>query len=159
MAVFETWLKCDLKEPVAVQKLSSTVFAQDELGNLIGVSVTDGGEPVQLFGSVVGSIIRADGVTVTVEGEIEDNTAFIVLPDSAYDIVGEIQISIRLIDGSEKTTLAACIGYVHRTATNAIIDDLALYNVAILPDLPTANGTYTLKVTINNGVATYAWTN
>lgn len=155
--VFETWLEADLKAGQRVTPLAGNVFSQDVLANKIGVIVTDGGDPAVLSGTVVGSIIRADGVTIIVEGELDGNKAFIVLPDAAYSVVGAIQISIRLVDGDEKTTLAACTGYVHRTATNAIIDENSMYNVAALPTLPALDGTYTLRVTITNGVPTYAW--
>lgn len=157
MATFEVWLFADLKEPQHITPMAGNVFSQDERANKIGVKVTDDGEPVELSGTVQGSIIRADGVTIVVEGTISGNEAYIVLPDVAYAVVGEIQISIRLINGTEKTTLAACRGYVHRTTTGAVIDAGYLSNSVVLPPVPVANGTYSLKITVNNGAVTYAW--
>ena len=155
--MFETWLSCDLAEGVLVTPLAGNVFSQDKLANKIGVIVTKNGEAVTLSGTVQGSIIRADESTVVVEGELSGNRAWIVLPETAYACVGAIQITIRIINGDEKTTVGACCGYVHRSMTNAVIDDGSLYTFAIVPDVPTANGTYTLKLVINNGTETYSW--
>ena len=155
--MFETWLSCDLNEGVLVTPLAGNVFSQDKLANKIGVIVTKGGEAVTLSGTVQGSIIRADENTVVVEGELSGNRAWIILPETAYACVGAIQITIRIINGDEKTTVGACCGYVHRTRTDNVIDSGALSNMAVLPALPTTNGTYSLKVTINNGSATYSW--
>lgn len=155
--MFETWLSCDLTEGVLVVPLAGNVFSQDKLANKIGVKVFNNGEPASLSGTVQGSIIRADETTVVCEGTISGNTAYIILPETAYACVGAIQITIRIINGNEKTTIGACCGYVHRTRTDAVIDSGALSNMAVLPALPTSNGTYSLKVTINNGSATYSW--
>lgn len=155
--VFETWLEADLKAGQRVTPLAGNVFSQDELANKIGVIVRDGGDPAVLSGTVVGSIIRADGVTIEVSGAVEGNTAYIILTEPCYAVVGEIQISIRLIEGDEKTTLAACKGYVHRTKTDAVIDTGYVSNTAVLPPIPAENGTYSLRVTVNNGAVTYSW--
>lgn len=155
--MFETWLSCDLTEGVLVVPLAGNVFSQDKLANKIGVKVFNNGEPASLSGTVQGSIIRADETTVVCEGTISGNTAYIILPETAYACVGAIQITIRIINGDEKTTIGACCGYVHRTRTDNVIDSGALSNMAVLPALPTSNGTYSLKVTINNGSATYSW--
>lgn len=155
--MFETWLSCDLQEGVLVTPLAGNVFSQDKLANKIGVTVTNGGTPVTLSGTVEGSIIRADETTVVVSGSRSGNQAWVVLPETAYACVGAIQITIRIINGNEKTTIGACCGYVHRTRTDAVIDSGALSNMAVLPALPSSNGTYSLKVTISNGSATYSW--
>ena len=157
MAVFEIWLNADLKEAQRITPMAGNIFSQDERANKVGVIVTDGGEPVALSGTVQGSIIRADGVTIMVEGAIDGNKAFIVLPDSAYAVVGEVQISIRLIDGTEHTTLAACRGHVHRTTTGVVVDPGYVSNTAVLPPIPAENGTYSLKITVNNGAVAYSW--
>lgn len=157
MAAFEAWLTCDLAEGVTVTPLAGNVFSQDKLANKIGVIVTNNGTAVTLTGTVQGTIIRADETSVVVEGSKSSNRAWIVLPETAYAAVGAIQISIRIIDNGVKTTLGCCTGYVHRTMTGSVIDSGALSNLAVLPNLPTTNGTYSLKVTISNGSATYSW--
>ena len=118
MAVFETWLKNDLKKPVSVKQLSGNLFSADNGGNLIGVEVTDDGSPASLSGSVYGYVIRADGATVVVQGSLSSNKASITLPTSCYAVVGQISIVIKV----GTTTVGACVGYVYRTTTDTIVD-------------------------------------
>lgn len=122
MALIETWLNCDTTKLVTVKALDGNVFNADNEGNLLGVYVSKKGQPVELSGSVMGYVIRPDGGTVTVPGSLSENRAWIVLPQSAYAVIGQISIAIRLVNGTEKTVLAACTGYVNRTTTNTIID-------------------------------------
>lgn len=122
MAQIETWLRCDLERPVIVQQLTGNVFAADVQGNLIGVIVKRGEQDVALSGSVIGYIIRGDGATVVVNGTVSGNRVSIVLPQSAYTVVGPISIAIRLVSGDVKTVLGACTGYVYRTTTDTIVD-------------------------------------
>lgn len=122
MAQIETWFECDLQKPVVVRQLTGNVFLADVQGNLIGVKVISGGQNVTLSGSAIGYIIRGDGATVVVNGTVSGNRASIVLPQSAYAVVGPISIAIRLVSGDVKTVLCACTGYVYRTTTDSIVD-------------------------------------
>lgn len=126
MAYFETWLTRDLKRPNVLQALKDDFFSQDNKGNRVGVIVTDNGNPVTLTGNVFGYIIRADRATVSLQGTINANKAWIDLPESAYAIVGPLQIVLRQTVGTgtaqTKTTLIACTTYVHRTTTDSFID-------------------------------------
>lgn len=122
MARIETWFDQDLKNPVPVRVLTGSAFSLDNLGNLIGVKVTDGGEIITLAGSVTGYCMLADGQTVTVAGTRSGNMASIVLPQTAYTVPGPIRISIKLTEGSAITTLLACVGTVVRTQTGNIVN-------------------------------------
>lgn len=118
MAVFETWLKCDLQQMVQVEKLTGNVFTADNQANRIGVIVTDGGESVTLTEGVTGYVIRQDDATVVVIGSTSGNRAWIDLPASAYTVPGLISIVIKL----GTTTVGACCGQVSRTTTDTIVD-------------------------------------
>lgn len=118
MAVIETWLTEDLKKPVQVKQLNGNLFSGDNGGNLIGVEVLDDGSPATLTGGVTGYIIRADGATVTVNGTLEGNRASIVLPASAYIVVGQVSIVVKV----STMTVGACVAYVYRTTTDTIVD-------------------------------------
>ena len=127
MSRFETWLKSDLKKPNVVVPLHGRLFTQDNMSNLVGVHVYDNGLPVEsLGGSVTGWVMRNDGQTVVINGTVDGGDAYIILPESAYAVPGEVTITLRHIVGSGanevKTTLAVCTGYVYRTVTGAIID-------------------------------------
>ena len=118
MAVFETWMKSDLKKPLKVKPLTGNLFSADNQGNLIGVEVMDGGNPAELSGNVTGYAIRADGATLTVSGTLDGNRASIVLPASAYTVIGHISIVIKV----DTTTVGACTSYVYQTTTDTIVD-------------------------------------
>jgi len=122
MARIETWFDQDLKNPVPVRVLTGSAFSLDNLGNLIGVKVTDGGEVITLSGNVNGYCMLADGQTIPVNGSRSGNMASIVLPQTAYTVPGPIQISIKLTEGSAITTLLACVGTVIRTQTGNIVN-------------------------------------
>ena len=118
MAVFETWLKSDLKKPMRVVELSGNLFSADNGGNLIGVEVMDGGQAASLTGSVHGYVIRADGATVLVDGTLTGNRASIVLPASAYLVIGQVSIVIKV----GTVTVGACVAQVYRTTTDTLVD-------------------------------------
>ena len=120
MAIFETWLNSDLKKPLRVAQLSGNLFSEDANGNLIGVEVFDNGSPASFsnISSVHGYIIRADGYTVATNGTLSGNKASIVLPASAYAVIGQVSIVIKVDD----MTVGACVCYVYKTTTDVIVD-------------------------------------
>lgn len=120
--IFETWLKSDLAMPLRVQTLYGLMFTADSAANLIGVEVYQDGAPATLTGSCIGYAIRADGGTLAITGQISGNRASITLPASAYAVEGALDIVIKVISGSVKTTVGACRGYVQRATTDTIID-------------------------------------
>ena len=123
MARIETWLEQDLQHPVAVRMLTGNLFSMDNAGNLIGVRVTDGGAPATLGGSVSGSVIRPDGVTVAVTGTLYGgDRAYIILPQDVYLVPGLVTIVIKITDGTAITTLAAVTAVVYRSSTDSAID-------------------------------------
>lgn len=118
MAVFETWLRSDLKKPMRVVELSGNLFSADNGGNLIGVEVLDGGQAASLSGNVYGYVIRADGATVLVDGTLNGNRASIILPASAYLVIGQASIVIKV----GTVTVGACVAQVYRTSTDTLVD-------------------------------------
>ena len=121
MARIEIWNEQDLQNPVKVKQLVGSAFSKDNQGTLIGAKVTNNGEPVTLSGSVNGYIVLPTGETVTVSGTRSENTAYILLPQSALLIKGQISIYVKLTDNSTITTLAAYIATVVETQTGNII--------------------------------------
>ena len=118
MAVFETWLKSDLKKPLDVKQLSGTFFLGDDEGNLVGAEVLDGGQAATLSGDVYGYIIRDDDDTIVVQGTLSGNKASIVLPETAYAVSGSLSIVIKV----GAVTVGACIARVYRAQTDTIAD-------------------------------------
>ena len=118
MAQIETRLKCDLDRMVDVEPLRGNLFSADNQANKILVEILKGGAAAEVSGAVYGYVIRQDGETVVVTGELSENVASIVLPSSCYAIVGQISIIIKVAT----TTVAACTGYVARSTTDTIVD-------------------------------------
>jgi len=116
--MFETWLKTDLQKPIRVEQLSGNLFSGDNEGNLIGVEVLDNGSAATLSGDVNGYVIRADGATIIISGTLSGNKASIVLPTSAYAVVGQESIVIKV----GTVTVGACVAYVYRSTTDTIVD-------------------------------------
>lgn len=112
MARIETWFDQDLKEAVKVRYLDGVVFSEDNKGNVVGVNVFSDGQPVMLSGSVSGYCVLATGISIPVAGTISGNHAYIVLPATAYSVPGPINIIIKLVSGTDVTTIAAIVSTV-----------------------------------------------
>lgn len=132
MAQFETWLTRDLSRPNCVQVLDHALFAGDNGGNAIGVIVLKDGAPYAISGTVEGFVMKGDGTTETISypnaGTYQDNKAWIALPESALNVPGKVQISIRLTQNGEKTVLASCTAMVVRTDTADDISETINYS-------------------------------
>lgn len=126
MAVFETVLRSDLKKPIRVVQLTGNLFSADNGGNKITVEVVDNGSPASISGGVTGYVIREDNSTVVIIGSLSSNMASIVLPASAYAVVGKVSIVVKV----GETTVGACTAYVYRTTTDTIVDP-----GSVIPDI------------------------
>lgn len=122
MAQFVNMRKVDLLngEP-AVFSLRQLYYADQE-ANKIGAIVYMGGEPYALAGTCTGTAIRADGTTVPMQGTVDGNQAYITLIPDCYAIEGSIQIFVKITIGDVVSTLAAAVGTVRLTETDAVID-------------------------------------
>jgi hypothetical protein len=130
MALIETWYNQDLQSPVVVHHLHGNVFSQDNQGNLIGVNVFDGDAPATLSGTVTGYIIRADGATVPVTGNLSGNSCTVILSEECYAVEGIISIVIKLAGNGSRTTLCAVVANVYASVTGTAID-----SGTIIPDV------------------------
>ena len=107
MAMVETWVNQDLKQPVKMVYPNGNFFEDDNLGNLVGVRAFNGDTPAALSGSCVGYCVLSNGSSIPVNGTVSGNTAYIILPSLVYTVPGPIIIVIKLVAGSTITTLAA----------------------------------------------------
>ena len=111
--MLETWLYADLRQMPSVKQLTGRVFSQDESANKIGVRVTENGEPVTLSGTVKAYVIKQDGTTLDITGTASENEAYVILPATAYTVVGEIGVFIRIETEDQTVTLGGVEGYVY----------------------------------------------
>ena len=107
MAMVETWVNQDLKQPVRMIYPKGNFFEDDNNGNLVGVRVFDGDSPATLTGSCVGYCVLSNGASIPVNGMVSGNAAYIVIPSSAYAVPGPVIVVIKNINGSDVATLAA----------------------------------------------------
>lgn len=121
MAVIETWLEQDIKEPVQVKHLCGSFFSHNGNANRIGVKVFDNGSPVTLSGTVSGYAVLPDGTTVPCTGSLSGNQASVLLPAAAY-VPGNICVTIMLTSGTTITTLGALTGTVVMARTDTQVD-------------------------------------
>ena len=122
MAQCEIWFKQDLQEPIVVQQIKGNVFHNDNNSVKLGVELTDGGTAATLSGySVAGYLIREDGTTMVQTGTISSNKASIIIPNNALVVVGRLDIVLKLTKDSDRISVLACTGYVHRTTTDTIV--------------------------------------
>lgn len=120
--MIETWFNQEINEPVKVRYLDGNVFSQDNNGNKIGVNLFLNSEPENVSGSISASVIRADGVTVSVSGYSSANQAWVVLPQSAYSVPGVLSIVIKSTENGDITTLCAVIANVYQSSTDSVVD-------------------------------------
>ena len=122
MEQFKNIRRVDLEtgEPAAFSVRQ--LYYADKKANRIGAMVYANGDPVALTGTCSGTAIRADGTTVPMTGAISGNTAYVDLIQDCYAIEGEIRIFVKITSGNVTATLAAAVGNVRLTETNAVID-------------------------------------
>lgn len=115
-------LSCDIQQPVKVRYLDGYFFSKDSAGHRINVDVFDNGVPVSVGGSVSADVIRSDGETVPVTGAVSGNRAYVILPQAAYAVVGAVQITIKVTEGTTIVTIACFVAYVHESDTEITVD-------------------------------------
>lgn len=122
MATFEKWFQQDLNDDVVVRHCESCVFTEDNLSNIIGVTLTKGGVPASVSGTVQCNVIRGDSATITFTGTLSGNKVSATLPQSAFVYTGFISVILKIISGTTKTTVLKAIFTVERTTTDTIVD-------------------------------------
>ena len=119
MAV-ESWYNQDFREAVKVRHLDGIVFSEDNRGNLIGVHMYRDGAPAALSGSCTGYVILATGLSIPVAGTVSGSDAYIVLPDAAYAVPGPINIILKLVQGTDVTTILAVVSTVYGIGSTTV---------------------------------------
>lgn len=107
------------------QMFDGLMMTGDDLANRVIVELNRDGTPVPITNEyqIVGYIIRNDGYTLDIPGEIiENGHACIDIPAIAYEVSGPLSIAIRMVSVSNKIVIATASCYVNTTETNAIID-------------------------------------
>lgn len=100
----ETWIPVDLARFPPSKSIKANADGRDRIGAI----VTRKGEPVNLTASsMLATLIMPDGTVqyIAEYGGISGNRASVTLPEEAYEIAGNVTISLRYKEGDSITTL------------------------------------------------------
>lgn len=116
--------RVEANAPLAYQK-PILLMEGDKRANVLQVSLFDGEKPVDVTGLTVGgSVLRADGADVAIEGEINGNVISCVLSEYAYAVAGPFKAFVQLLDslGDVKRTVLLLAGMVESRGHGPQID-------------------------------------
>lgn len=116
--------RVEANAPLAYQK-PILLMEGDKRANVLQISLFDGEKAVDLTGlSVGGSVLRADGADVAIEGEIDGNVISCVLSEYAYAVAGPFKAFVQLLDslGNVKRTVLLLAGMVESRGHGPQID-------------------------------------
>lgn len=145
--VYHASIPVDLAAPSRQRLGAAQFWYGDNNSHVFTALVADTGDPEAGLrdGTVSGTALRADGVTVVLEGEkgaatetvtfpngqqAQGTPCSVTLPQAAFAVPGSLQISIKITDGTTATTVLSITGTVIRTETDSAVDP-----GEILPDL------------------------
>lgn len=132
MAVFERWFRQDLSEKIKVRHDEGCVFTGDNGANLVGVELYNNGEVYNPSGSVSCNVVRSDGITVSFLGTVSGNKVYVVLPANCFYSAGPIEVFIKIINGSEITTVLDAVFTVKVSDTGENVPSESITNVDAL---------------------------
>lgn len=103
--------------------LPKTLGEGDKLANRFGVHLLRNGEEVSLDGATcTGYFIRPDSGTVTIEGIVSGNVAYVLIPEACYAVEGQFSLAIKVESGTVRGTMRIVDGIVANTTTDTIVD-------------------------------------
>ena len=141
MAQYKNTFYVDLAEANGPVPLHQMIAEGNNSANKIIVNVKENGEDVALGGSCHAKVVRADGVTVLINGTISGNTASVVLDGNSYAVPGIIWISIEWTSGENVTTLLKAYGMVQNIQTGSVIPAGNVLNIDTVIDMVQAFAT------------------
>ncbi len=103
--------------------MNKSIGEGDENANRFGFRCLRNGVPVSLTGSaVLGHFIQADGNTIQLTGEVDGDTAYVLLSADCYAVEGQFALAIKLSGGGVTGTIRMVDGTVVSTTNGAVID-------------------------------------
>lgn len=103
----------------------------DVYANIFGVNVLNDGDDFNLSGcACIGYFVRGDGNTTVINGTINGNKAYVLIPQACYAYVGAFTLTIKVSGTNFSGTLRIVDGTVVETSTGSLIDP-----GSVIPDL------------------------
>ena len=111
----------DLSAGAARVLLRQPLATLDAHAHAFAVEVKQGGEAADLAGArCEGWLIRADGVTVPIDGVIEGSTATVTLLPACYAVQGRFALAVKLVRGDVIHTILHAEGSIEVSRTDEL---------------------------------------
>lgn len=116
-------VRVDLEENLKRYDRGILLACADAVANRMGAEVYQAGTAASLAGyTAVGYFVRPDGATIMLDGSIEDNVAYVDLPESCYRYDGSFTFTLKLCKDGIKQTLVIFDGRIAATATDDYVE-------------------------------------
>lgn len=103
--------------------LEGYAFTEESGAHTFRISgVDEDGNDVTLSGTVLAKMLRADNVTVDVDGSVSGGKALVTLVGDCYNVPGRFRLTIYLSDGTKSQTIYSGVGTVCRATSGTEID-------------------------------------
>ena len=122
LGVFKRRIDVDVETQIT--PLKSLYASGDKNAHTFELSLYRGAEEIDLSGAnALGYFIRADGHTIPIKGETNGNIVTLTLSEGCYYVVGDFHFVIKVSIGEIRKAVFYGVGYVTRSATDAIVDE------------------------------------
>lgn len=122
LGVFKRRIDVDVETQIT--PLKSLYASGDKNAHVFELSLYRGAEEIDLSGAnALGYFIRADGRTISIKGETNGNIVTLTLSEGCYYVVGDFHFVIKVSIGEIRKAVFYGVGYVTRSATDAIVDE------------------------------------
>lgn len=114
---------CELIAPIVCQHITGALMYADKSAHSIIVDVRRAGVSNDMTGvGVTGYFIRADDVTVPIEGRTEGASAIVTLTDACYAVPGRFNIVVKAAIGPVIRSILWADGAVYPATTDTIAE-------------------------------------
>lgn len=111
----------DLQKGAEHAVLRAPLATMDNQAHIFEVQVNEGGEAADLTAATcAGYFIRADGVTVALNGTVSGSTASVTLGANCYAVAGRFELAVKLTQGDVIHTILRVEGSVTTSRTDAM---------------------------------------
>ena len=144
-----TWKKT---VPVVIELLPGTAFTEENKAHTFRIrGEGPDGEELPLSGSVMGKLIRADGVTIDMDGSIKNRAAELTLEPDCYNVPGPVFLTVYLSSSSGSVVIYAAQTSIRRGTTGNELD-----SGTHVPSLQELTDAYQGALTVLNKAVLYA---
>ena len=111
--------------------LNHSIGLGDIKANRFGVRLFRNGEPEDVTGEIQGFMMRPGQSNLQIYGSsytgVDDNVAWVALPQAAYTVEGQFSLAIKLIGGGVTGTMRIIDGMVDNTGSGSTVAPIWAY--------------------------------